>query len=302
MAAQQSPARPGRARERVLSLALVAPSLVVFAVFIFWPLFRTFQLSTTGQDLFGRPNRQVGFANFSGVLHDPQFSQVLEVTAGYVVLTVIPSILFALVLALLLQSPLRGLRILRSAFAMPFAYSVAAASVVFAALFNPAIGMANYIVTSLGFAPVNWLTKPGTALISIAITTVWMNVGYNMLVMLAGVGGVDEQLYEAARLDGAGTFRIAGSITIPLITPSLFFLVVVDTIASLQSFGQIRLLTRGGPTGHTTTLVYWIYHTAFENGASDYGTGSAQAIVLLVVVILITAIQFGVLERRVFYR
>ena len=289
-------------RDRILGLALVAPSLVVFGIFIFWPLVRTFQLSTTGQDLFGRPNRQVGMANFSAVLHDPQFGQVLEVTAGYVLLTVIPSILLALVLALLLQSPLRGLRILRSAFAMPFAYSVAAASVVFAALFNPAIGVANYLVTSLGFAPVNWLTKPGTALISIAITTVWMNVGYNMLVMLAGVGGVDEQLYEAAKLDGAGTFRIARSITIPLITPSLFFLVVVDTIASLQSFGQIRLLTRGGPTGHTTTLVYWIYHTAFENGASDYGTGSAQAIVLLVVVIAITAIQFGVLERKVFYR
>lgn len=294
--------RPGLGRERILSLALVAPSLAVFGLFIFWPLVRTFQLSTTGQDLFGRPNRQVGLANFSAVLHDPQFTQVLEVTAGYVLLTVIPSILLSLMLALLLQHPLRGLRLLRSAFAMPFAYSVAAASVVFAALFNPAIGIANYLVTSLGFAPVDWLTKPGTALISIAITTVWMNVGYNMLVLLAGVGGVDEQLYEAARLDGAGTFRITRSITVPLITPSLFFLVVVDTIASLQSFGQIRLLTRGGPTGHTTTLVYWIYHTAFENGASDYGTGSAQAIVLLAVVIAITAIQFGVLERKVFYR
>lgn len=294
--------RRGLGRERLLGLALVAPSLAVFGFFIFWPLVRTFQLSTTGQDLFGRADRQVGLANFTAVLHDSQFGQVLAVTAGYVVLTVIPSILFALVLGLLLQNPLRGMRFLRSAFAMPFAYSVAAASVVFAALFNPAIGIANYLVTRLGFAPVQWLTQPGTALISVAITTVWMNVGYNMLVILAGVGGVDEQLYEAARLDGAGTFRIARSITVPLITPSLFFLVVVDTIASLQSFGQIRVLTRGGPTGHTTTLVYWIYHTAFENGASDYGEGSAQAIVLLLVVILITAIQFGVLERRVIYR
>lgn len=295
-------ARAGLGRERALSLSLLLPSLVVFGLFIFWPLVRTFQLSTTGQDLFGRPDRSVGFANFSSVLHHPQFGQVLGVTAGYVLLTVIPSILLALVLALLLQGPLSGLRFLRSAFAMPFAYSVAAASVVFAALFNPAIGIANYLVTSAGFAPINWLTQPGTALISISITTVWMNVGYNMLVMLAGIGAVDEQLYEAARLDGASTFRIARSITMPLITPSLFFLVVVDTIASLQSFGQIKLLTKGGPTGHTTTLVYWIYHTAFENGASDYGTGSAQAIVLLVVVILITAIQFGVLERKVFYR
>ena len=289
-------------RERLLGLALLVPSLAVFALFLFWPLVRTFRLSTTGQDLFGRANRSVGLANFKAVLQDPEFSRVLGVTAGYVLLTVLPSILLALLLALLLQSPLRGLRILRSAFAMPFAYSVAAASVVFAALFNPAIGIANYLVTSLGFAPVNWLTKPGTALISIAITTIWMNLGYNMLVLLAGIGGVDEQLYEAARLDGAGTLRIAWSITIPMITPTLFFLVVVDTIHALQSFGQIHLLTRGGPTGHTTTLVYWIYHTAFANGASDYGTGSAQAIVLLAVVIAVTALQFGVLERKVFYR
>jgi sn-glycerol 3-phosphate transport system permease protein len=289
-------------RERVLSLALLLPSLVVFGLFLFWPLVRTFKLSTTGQDLFGRANRSVGLANFKAVLHDPEFTQVLGVTAGYVLLTVLPSILLALLLALLLQHPLGGLRIVRSAFAMPFAYSVAAASVVFAALFNPAIGIANYLVTSLGFAPVDWLTRPGTALISIAITTIWMSLGYNMLVLLAGVGGVDEQLYEAARLDGAGSLRIAWSITIPMITPTLFFLIVVDTITALQSFGQIHLLTRGGPTGHTTTLVYWIYHTAFANGASDYGTGSAQAIVLLAVVIAVTAIQFGVLERKVFYR
>jgi sn-glycerol 3-phosphate transport system permease protein len=297
-----STSRPRLGRERVLGVALLLPSLVVFGLFLFWPLVRTFQLSTTGQDLFGRANRSVGLANFRDVFADPEFTRVLGVTAGYVLLTVLPSILLALVLALLLQHPIRGLRIMRSAFAMPFAYSVAAASVVFAALFNPAIGIANYLVTSLGFAPVDWLTQPGTALLTIAITTVWMNLGYNMLVLLAGIGGVDEQLYEAAKLDGAGTFRIAWSITMPMITPTLFFLVVVDTIHALQSFGQIHLLTKGGPTGHTTTLVYWIYDTAFANGASDYGTGSAQAIVLLAVVIVVTAIQFGVLERKVFYR
>ena len=297
-----STTRPGLARERILGLALLLPSLVVFGTFLFWPLVRTFKLSTTGQDLFGRANRSVGLANFKAVFSDPEFGRVLGVTAGYVLLTVFPSIVLAMVLALLLQHPMRGLRVLRSAFAMPFAYSVAAASVVFAALFNPAIGVANYLVTSLGLAPVNWLTQPGTALITIAITTVWMNLGYNMLVLLAGIGGVDEQLYEAARLDGAGTVRIARSITMPMITPTLFFLIVVDTIQALQSFGQIHLLTRGGPTGHTTTLVYWIYHTAFANGASDYGTGSAQAIVLLAVVIAVTAVQFGVLERKVFYR
>ena len=127
-------------------------------------------------------------------------------------------------------------------------------------------------------------------------------MGYNLLVLSAGLGSVPDDVVEAARLDGAGGFRLQRSIIVPLLTPQIFFLVVTGTIHSLQSFGQIHILTRGGPQHSTTTLVYSIYEQAFAYGNSDFGYASAQAVVLLFVVVIITAIQFGVLERKVFYR
>jgi sn-glycerol 3-phosphate transport system permease protein len=129
-----------------------------------------------------------------------------------------------------------------------------------------------------------------------------MQLGYNLLVLLAGLGALPDEVLEAARLDGATGFRLQRSIIIPLITPQLFFLVVTGTIHALQSFGQIKILTVGGPEGRTTTLVYSIYEQAFANNNSNYGYASAQAMVLLLIVLAITALQFGVLERRVFYR
>ena len=129
-----------------------------------------------------------------------------------------------------------------------------------------------------------------------------MQIGYNLLVSRAGLGAMPEDVLEAARLDGASGLRLQRSIVMPLITPQLFFLVVVGTIHSLQSFGQIRILTVGGPEGNTTTLVYSIYEQAFANNNSNFGYASAQAMVLLLIVLVITAVQFGVLERKVFYR
>jgi sn-glycerol 3-phosphate transport system permease protein len=150
---------------------------------------------------------------------------------------------------------------------------------------------------------IGWLTDPGWALISVAITTVWMSIGYNVLVLSAGIGAIPGEITEAATLDGAGGWRASRYITVPLLGPQLFFLVVISTIQSLQGFGQIKILTpEGGPEQSTKTLVYSIYHTAFANNASDFGAASAQAIVLLVILLACTAIQFGVLERRVHYK
>jgi sn-glycerol 3-phosphate transport system permease protein len=292
-----------RLREYGTALAFLVPSLVIFVLFIFWPLVRSVKLSFYGSDIFGRPTLYVGLRNFSDVLTSPAFGKVLLITFGYVLLTVIPGLLIALALAVLLANRLAGMKFFRTAFAMPFAYSVATASVVFGStLFNSAIGVLNYLLDLVGISPVNWLTSPFWALVSVAAVTVWMAVGYNLLVLSAGLGGIPDEIYEAARLDGARGLRLVRSITLPLLTPSLFFLGVVSTIQSLQSFAQIRLLTDGGPDGATTTLVYAIYQNAFDHNNSRYGLASAQAIVLLVIVLAITALQFGILERKVFYR
>jgi sn-glycerol 3-phosphate transport system permease protein len=278
------------------------PALAVFGVFIFWPLVKSVMLSVQGTDILGNPSGYVGFVNYGKLFTDPDFVKVLWVTFAFTVLTVVPSIAIALFLGLLLQSRIRGVRFFRTAFALPFAFSVATASVIFGVLFNPASGVLNGLLSSLGVDKVRWLTDPDLALWSVSGATVWMQIGYNLLVISAGLGALPDDVLEAARLDGASGLRLQRSIVMPLITPQLFFLVVVGTIHSLQSFGQIKILTVGGPEGRTTTLVYSIYEQAFANNNSNYGYASAQAMVLLVIVLLITAVQFGVLERRVFYR
>jgi sn-glycerol 3-phosphate transport system permease protein len=294
----------GRARtsRSWLALLYLLPALVVFGVFVFWPLVKSVVLSFQGTDILGDPSGWVGFVNYEKLFTDPDFVKVLWVTFAFTVLTVFPSIAIALVLGLLLQNRIRGVRFFRTAFAMPFAFSVATASVIFGVLFNPASGVLNGLLDRIGVDKVHWLTDPDLALWSVSGATVWMQIGYNLLVISAGLGALPDDIIEAARLDGASGWRLQRSIVMPLITPQLFFLVVVGTIHSLQSFGQIKILTVGGPEGRTTTLVYSIYEQAFANNNSNYGYASAQAMVLLVIVLVITALQFGVLERRVFYR
>lgn len=193
------------------------------------------------------------------------------------------------------------MRVLRSAFALPFAFSVASAAVVFGVFYNPATGVLNGLLSHLGSGPVPWLTDRHHALLSVALATIWLNLGYNVLVLSAGIGSIAPEITEAARLDGASGWRLARSVTVPLLGPHLFFLVVVSTINALQSFGQINILTQGGPDGATRTLVYSVYEKAFAYGSSDFGAASAQAVVLLVVVLACTAVQFGLVERRVHY-
>jgi sn-glycerol 3-phosphate transport system permease protein len=286
-----------------LAWLFLLPSLVVFAVFILYPLVQSFILSTHGSDIFGNSSRYVGFQHFQDMFSDSGFYKILGTTALFTVMTVVPGVLGALGLVLLMESRIRGLRIFRSAFALPFAFSAASASVIFAVIYNPAVGIANGMLAHLGTKPVGWLTDPKWVLLSVVVVQVWMTLGYNVLVLSAGVAAIPGELIEAARLDGATGWRLNRSLVVPLLSPQLFFLTVVSTITSLQAFASIRILApEGGPGGKAMTLVYAIYNKGFENGNSDLGSASAYAIVLLVIVLILTAIQFGVLERKVFYR
>lgn len=289
-------------RENLLGYLFLVPSLVVFGLFIVWPLIRSVYLSLHGSDLFGGASVYVGLRNYTDMFGSAQFGRTLLNTLEFVLLTVLPGVFGALLVVLLLEGQIRGVRVLRTAFALPFAFSVATASVIFSVIYNYQIGLANGILGFFGIDRIGWTTDPHVAMFALSMTTVWMNLGYNVLVLSAGVGAIPTEVVEAARLDGATGPRLAGRIVVPLLSPQLFFLVVVSTIQSLQSFGQIHILTRGGPDSSTTTLVYSIYKTAFAFGSSDFGSASAQAMVLLVIVLACTGIQFGVLQRRVHYR
>jgi sn-glycerol 3-phosphate transport system permease protein len=294
------PHRAGPRRETLLAWAFLAPSITVFALFLVYPLGKTVQLSLHGNDIIGRPTRFVGMSHFEEML-SADFGKVLLVTALFTLGVVIPGAIGALAVVLLLESKIRAQRFFRSAFALPFAFSVASASVIFAVFYNPASGVLNGLLYQLGMDQVQWLTSQEMALVSICLTTVWMNLGYGVLILAAGVGAIPSEVNEAALLDGAGGSRRAWYITIPLLGPQLFFLIVISTINALQGFGQIHILTRGGPVGSTTTLVYSIYEHAFAYSTSDFGRASAQALVLLLMVLICTAVQFGVIERKVHY-
>ncbi|GAB3594853.1 sugar ABC transporter permease [Angustibacter peucedani] len=300
-AAGPSSVRSRSRREAVIAWLFLLPSLVGLGVFVFYPLGRSVYLSVHGNDIFGGAGAFVGLRNYSQMLASPDFRHVLLTTLAFTLLTVVPGVLGALAVVLLLEARVRSARFFRSAFAIPMAFSAASASVVFAVIYNPAIGVANGVLGQLGVDRVGWLTDPSIALVSVAVTTVWMQFGYGVLVLSAGIGGISPEVFEAARLDGATGWRLARRITVPLLGPQLFFLVVVSTIQALQSFGQIHILTKGGPDGATTTLVYSIYQDAFAFGSSNFGLASAQALVLLLIVLACTAVQFGVLERKVHY-
>ena len=284
------------------AVLFLLPSLVLFGVFVFYPLIRSISLSFYANDLIGRPTLFVGLDQYRQLISIPSLRETLVNSALFTVLTVVPGMILATALALLLQAKLAGIGIFRSLLATPFAFSVATASVVFAIFFNPGVGIFNGILQALHLPAVNWLTSPATALPSIAAATIWLHLGYGLLVLSAGLQAIPEDIYEAARLDGARGVGLLRQVTLPLLTPSLFFLLVISTINSLQSFGQIHILTRGGPAGATTTLVYSLYLNAFAFGSSNFGLSSAMAVVLFLVVVAITAAQFGILERRVFYR
>ena len=301
-------ARPPRrsallSREHGLAWAFLLPSLAVFAVFVVYPLFRSFVLSTHGSDIFGNQSRFVGLKHFRDMVADDDFYKTLTATAMFTLLTVVPGVLGALALVLLLESRIRGVRLFRSAYALPFAFSAASASVVFAVIYNPAVGIADGLLAEAGVRPVGWLTDPKWVLLSVAVVQIWLTLGYNVLVLSAGVAAIPADVIEAARLDGATGWRLNVSVMMPLLSPQLFFLTVVSTINSLQAFTAIRILAPGGgPDAKAMTLVYSIYNKGFEYGNSDLGSASAAAIVLLVIVLALTALQFGVLERKVFYR
>ena len=281
---------------------MLAPSLVLFTAWIFYPLGRSVYLSFHGNDLFGRPSAFVGLAQFQLVFTSPSLRDTILRTVAFTLLTVIPGLLIGTLIALALQAPIRGVGVFRTLLATPFAFSVATASVIFQIFFNPGVGVFNAILNVVHLHPVGWLTNPATALASVAVATVWLQLGYNVLVLSAGLQGIPEEIYEAARLDGARGFSLTRFVTLPLLTPTLFFLLVVSTVIAIQSFGQIHILTRGGPAGATTTLVYSLYLNAFAFGSTNYGLASAQALILFLIVVVVTALQFGILERKVFYR
>lgn len=295
--------RHGMARSlRGLAAAspFVLPSIVLFSVFVFYPLVRSVYLGFHATDPFGRHEVWVGLAQYRDVLTSSDFRHSLFVTGQFALYTVIGSTAVGLYLALLVHRRLPGILFFRTVYTSTVASSVAVSSVMWLLLLNPGVGVLNYVIGKGGIGAQNWLTDPDRALISIAMTTVWMNVGLATIVILAGLQNIPEELYESARVDGAGPWEQFVHVTLPALSPTLLFVSVVGVIFAFESFGQIDILTKGGPLNSTTVIVYSIYREAFLH--YNVGLASAQAVVLFVIVLLLTGVQFLAAQRWVFYR
>ncbi len=287
-------------RETAISLLYLLPSLIVFGVFVFYPLFKSFYLSLFASDPFGLGSTPfVGLKQYQIALKSQSYRDGLGVTILYTLYTVPLGILLALALAVLANFRVRGIGFFRTVYALPIGVSVGAASIVFLLLYNSRAGVLNYFLNALGLPAVAWLTEPRAALWAVAILSIWAGIGFNFIVLLSGLQGIPEELYESARIDGANDFRIFRSITLPMLMPTLFFVLIVSTIGAFQSFAQIHILTKGGPANATNVVVYSIYREAFFNFQTGYA--SAQAVILFVIILILTAIQFLVIERRVHY-
>jgi len=291
---------PRRRRRGALTPYLfLAPGLLLFAAFRLYPLLDGLRMSFTNARLGRTQYAWVGLANYERLLEDTRFHASLWNTAFYTVASTLPVLAIPLALALALN---RGaLRTwLRSAFFFPFTLSVVTVGLTWLWLLDPVVGPFNYYLRSLGFPVRSWLADPSTAMWTIILTTVWWVAGYYLVIYLAGLQDIPRELYEAAAIDGATGWRSFWAITLPLLRPVLLFVFVTHIIGSFQIFGQVFILTQGGPGDATRTAVQHLYETAFQN-FFHFGSASAMAWVLFAVIVGFSLLQFRVLRGHTEY-
>jgi sn-glycerol 3-phosphate transport system permease protein len=286
-----------RRREAGLAFLLIAPALVVFAVFVFFPFAKNFELALYRNPPFpGLPSKFVGLQQIGDVLGSSDFRNSLWVTVVFALLTVPVGIILGLLLAQLANQRLRGISIYRTIFSSTVATSVAVASVIFGTLMNPQVGLLPW----LGINPTPAiLDNPSWALLAVALATVWQNLGLSFILMSAGLQAVPDDVLEAAQVDGASASMRFWRVTVPLLSPTIFFTAVVGSIFAFQTFGQIDLLTRGGPQNKTNVLTYFIVTQLHDH--QNPGTAAVLSIALFLITLVLTLLQLRFLERRVHY-
>lgn len=280
--------------ENVEPFLYLLPALIIFIIFVFYPFGKTIILSLNATTPQGKISYFVGLDNYINLFKSPSFRNSLAVTGKFAILNVVFSIFIGFIVSILANEKIFGTGAFRTIYALPMAISSASAAIIWMFLFHPSIGMLNYVFK----LHIGWLTDPKWALFAVAIVTIWMNIGINFIFIIAALQGIPADLYESASIDGANFFRKHISITIPSITPTLFFLLIIDVINSFQVFGQINLMTTGGPGESTNLIVYSIYREAFFN--NRFGIASAESIILFFILLILTLLQFKG-EKKVNY-
>ena len=305
--------------ENALAYAFLLPAFLILLVFHFLPAFAAIYMSLFRWDIVQGPFR--GLDNYATVLFGSraeEFWHSLSVSVTYTLITVPIEIVVSLLLAYLLFQKMRGRAVYRTLYYLPYITSVIAAGVIFNWLMNPNYGFFNQILDLVGIGPQRWLDEPrglfelvsggrlagwaqgpSLALVGVSLFTIWHFIGFQVVIFLAGLGNISTEYYEAARLDGASERQLFWRITLPLLSPTTFFVATIATIGALKAFNQIYVMTNGGPLETTRTLGYEIFHVFFQQGRIDLG--AAMAVLLTIIILLFTLFQFRIAERRVHY-
>lgn len=281
---------------KVIPYLFLLPAMFFFFSFSFFPFFKTIYTSFFITDAAGMLKAFVGVKNYIDTFARTDFLEIVWNTFRFIPILVIPSIVVALTLATLAEKKIRGFSpVFETMFTMPMAVASATVAIIWGFIFDPLIGSLNYILGK----DISWLTDPSISLYSIGIVTVWLGFGMNFIFLLTAIRGVPQDIKESAMIDGANWWHKFRKITLPMISPTLFFVIFFNVMASFQSFGQIKLLTAGGPGISTTTLIYDIYLEAFRN--YRFGTACAESIILFVIMLGFALLQFKFEDRSVHY-
>lgn len=298
-ASQSSTRRAFWRAEWFLFLLFVAPNLILFGIFSYWPMLSNLYLSMVRWDMISPVKRFVGLANYQYLLNDNVFRTVLKNSAVFTIGAVGGSLVLGLAAALLLNQKLRFRNGARAVLFAPTLLSGAAIGIVWVYIFDPRFGMLARIIGAVGISSPAWLTDPAWAMPAVIIVYVWKNVGFSTVIYLAGLQAIPRDLYEAARIDGAGILWRFRSVTLPMLSPITFFLVITSLLSSFQAFDIIKVMTNGGPVDATNTLIFYVYEQGFV--AFNAGRAAAAALILFVIMFAITMYQMRRGEERVHY-
>jgi multiple sugar transport system permease protein len=289
LAARPNARRRGPRRHHFVPYVFIAPNIVLFTLFSFLPLLYAVYISLHDWSLIGDPE-WLGLHNYTRLAADPLFWQALGNTLVYAVATVPTSMAIGLLLAMALNQRIPGRGLLRSIYFLPLVVSAVATGTIAAWMFNEHYGVINAILVRLGMERMSWLSTPQWALPSLAIATLWVRVGFNMVVYLAALQSIPVVYYEAARIDGASALTQFRHVTWPLLGPATFLLLVLDVINSFQVFDLIYVMTGGGPGFSTTMVVQYIFKSAFVT--SEMGYASAMGVALYGIILVFTIVQW----------
>ncbi|WP_337033536.1 sugar ABC transporter permease [Paenibacillus illinoisensis] len=281
------------------AILFTLPALVPLLVFWLGPLGYIVYLSFTDWDFMSPDKLFVGLENYSYLLTNSEFYKSLKVTLMFGLGSVIPTIVGGLALAMLMNSRIKSSGLFRTLLFSPWVTPTVAVSIAWSWIFEPEVGLANLMLGWVGVSPVGWLRDADWALVAVLIVTLWKSIGWSMVFYLVALRNLPSDLLEAASIDGAGSWDKFRSITLPLISPTTFFLSIILTIQSLQAYDQINVMTQGGPAGSTRTLLYMYYQSAFES--FNVGEASAIAVVIILICVLLSGVSFLLSRRLVHY-